>query len=179
MATLTQTQFRLRNDDGDETGASWLAAEGADATLVANKNYRVRFLVTESAGAAWSAGTAALYYSTDGTNYYAAGAGTPIQAGGSRWYANGASSTEQITSAGTFTSANTGMINDAVSGTVSIAASEEAEIEYCFRIVQGGTAIKDRDTIYLKVYNGTNALDTYTEVPVITVRAPGGTRGRQ
>lgn len=177
MATLTQTQFRLRNDDGDEAGASWIAGEGEDATLYANKDYRVRFLITESAGAALSGGSLNLYYSTDGTNYYAAGAGTPIIAAGSKWYTHGASSTEQITSAGTFTAVNTGMANDSLTATASIGASEEAEIEYCFRIQHGGTGIKDRDTIYLEVYNGTNAISAYTEVPAITVRAPGGRRG--
>lgn len=175
--TLTQTSYRFRNDDGDEAGASWLAAENTAPTIYANKNYRARFLITESGGTAWTAGTASLYYSLDGTNYYAAGAGTPIQAAGSKWYSHGASSTEQITSAGTFTAANTGMVNDAVSGTLTVGASEESEIEFTFQVKHGGNAIKDRDTIYLKVYNDTTALDAYTNVASFFLRLPGGRRG--
>lgn len=176
--TLTQTSFRFRNDDGSEAGASWLAAENTAPTIYANKDYRVRFLVTESGGTAWTGGTATLYYSTDGTNYAAAGAGTPIIAAGSKWYATGDNSTEQITSAGTFTAANDGMVSDGLSGTVTIGASEEAEIEYCFRVQHGGTGVKDRDVIYLKVYNDTSELDAYTNVASFTLRAPGGGRGR-
>lgn len=175
--TLTQTSYRFRNDDGDEAGASWLAAENTAPTIYAHKNYRARFLVTESGGTAWTAGTASLYYSTDGSNFSAAGANTPIQAAGSKWYANGVSSTEQITSAGTFSAVNTGMINDAVSGTVTISASEEAEIEFCFQVKHGGNDISDGDTLYLAVYNDTTALDAYTNDASFTLRLPGGRRG--
>lgn len=176
--TLTLTSYRFRNDDGDEAGASWIAPENTAPTLYANKKYRVRTLITESGGTAWTTGSAVLRQSVDATTYSVGGLGTLLEAAGSSWYADGANSTEQITSAGTFTAANTGMVSDTLTGTVTVSANEEAEVEWCFIIRHIPGVTRDGMTVYLQPYNSTSALDVYTNTPSFVLRIPGGGRGR-
>lgn len=43
--TLDQEGFRFRNDDGDETSASWLASQDANVTAPLDTNTRIRFVI--------------------------------------------------------------------------------------------------------------------------------------
>jgi hypothetical protein len=176
--TLDQLTYRFRKDDGVEAGATWLGVEGEATPLFANEYYRVRFRVVESGGTAWTGGSAKLYYSLDDSTYAAAGANTPIEVAGSKYYADGDDTTDLLTSEGTLTTNNNGMASDDLTATVTCGANEEAEIEYCFKLVRTGN-LKNGDPIYLKVYNNTSALDSYTLTGTITLVVPGGGGGRR
>ena len=53
VATFKGSHWRIRDDDGSETAATWLADEDTQATITAlATNFRVRFSVAETAGAA-------------------------------------------------------------------------------------------------------------------------------
>ena len=43
--TLDQEGFRFRNDDGDETSATWLASQDANVTAPLDTNTRIRFVL--------------------------------------------------------------------------------------------------------------------------------------
>lgn len=47
---LEQEGFRFRNDDGDESNATWLGEQDAGATILRNTNYRIRFVVNALSG---------------------------------------------------------------------------------------------------------------------------------
>lgn len=50
-ATWDQDSFRFRNDDGNETAATWMAAANTTpADIALDTNFRLRFLVQETAG---------------------------------------------------------------------------------------------------------------------------------
>lgn len=49
--SLEQEGFRGRNDDGSESGASWIAAQDSNFSMPKNTNFRVRFLINTSGGA--------------------------------------------------------------------------------------------------------------------------------
>jgi hypothetical protein len=44
-ATIVQDSFRYRNDNGNETGATWVYALNTDGSLNVDTNYRMRYLV--------------------------------------------------------------------------------------------------------------------------------------
>lgn len=48
--TLEQEGFRFRRDDGDEATATWLEDQDANATILRNTNYRIRFVVNSLSG---------------------------------------------------------------------------------------------------------------------------------
>ena len=51
-AAFNQKAFRGRNDDGNETTATWKAVQNANWTQAVDVNFRVRFEVQETAGCA-------------------------------------------------------------------------------------------------------------------------------
>lgn len=65
-----QESFRLRNDNGNETGATWIAAQGADANIALNTNFRTRFLLSTIEDLPDQNYQLMYKYSTDSINQY-------------------------------------------------------------------------------------------------------------
>lgn len=63
-STLEQEGFRWRNDDGDEDGATWRAAQDTDITAAANTPLRLRVL-TDASGDPGSAAATLQYKRSD------------------------------------------------------------------------------------------------------------------
>jgi len=165
--TFTQVNFRLRNDDGNETGATWIDIEGADATLLTDINYRCRFRVDETANKAWNNYVWNLYFSKNAGAYTAAGSGQAITLSLSSYFTQGDDCTSQITGgSGTFLTDNNGMCESS-GATNSGGAGNVFEVEFCFQI--DSAYVANGDTIVLRVYNGTSSLAAYTDSPSITV----------
>jgi hypothetical protein len=61
-AEYDQDSFRARNDNGDETTSTWTTAADTDWNQMVDKDFRVRFLVQETAGIADSGKTFQLEY---------------------------------------------------------------------------------------------------------------------
>lgn len=167
---FTQVTFRLRNDNGSETTATWRQTQGTDDTLLTDTNYRVRFRIDETAVRAWSSVTWNLFYSLNSGTYTQIGSGQPVNYSLSSNFAQGDDCTAQLTGgSGTFVTANAGMCESA--GAVNSGTGGYLfEVEYCIQI--DSAYVANGDTINLRVYNGTSAIAAYTDTPVITVSKP-------
>lgn len=164
---FTQLTFRLRNDNGNETTATWRQTQGTDDTLSVNTNYRCRFRIDETASRAWSNKTWNLRFSHNGGAYVQAADGQAVKLVLSGNFAQGDDCTTQLTGGtGTFVTDNNGMCESA-GALNSGAAGQLFEVEFCFQIDSSIAA--NNDTIALRIYDGTAALAAYTDSPLITV----------
>jgi len=168
--TFNQITFRIRDDDGDETGATWLAGQGADYSMDVDTNFRVRFLIDEQNVKAWSGLTFAVYYDIDGGGYSAVTGSSPIQyaATGTGNYTDNDDCTEQLTGGtGTFVSNNNGMQSNSNDCTNTGAINQYFEMEVCFTI--DSAQVSNGQSITLHVYEGGAEINSYVDSPVITV----------
>lgn len=168
--SFTQVTFRSRNDNGSETTATWRQTQGTDDTYTTDTNYRIRFLIDETASRAWSNVTWNLYYSLNSGTYTAVGSGQPVKLSLSGNFTNGDNCTSQLTGgSGSFLTSNAGMCESS-GATNTGAAGNYFEVEFCIQI--DSAYVAHNDTINLRVYNGTSAIATYTDTPIITVSEP-------
>lgn len=140
MAQLDQDAFRIRNDDGDETTATWKAALNTSIPIAINEPFRVRFVV-QNTGSAYSSYIYA-YYRINGDTWYRVGAGV-VDFYDSSSITDGEATTQQIGS-GTF---NAGKMFES-SALVSINAGEETEIEAVLEL----GAVSNEDTVEVRLY---------------------------
>lgn len=169
-AHYNQAYFRLRNDDGNETAATWVAAQDTNASLNVDTNYRARFVIAVS-GNAWTSQTFNLYCSKNGGAYNAIASGQAVKYAASSNFTQGDDTTSQLSTAGIYLENNNGMCESA-GATNSGIDGNCFEVEYCFQI--DSAQVANGDTITLRVYRGTTALNTYTATPSITVVESGG-----
>lgn len=165
--TRTQTHARFRNDDGSETAATWLASEDNNASLLTNKNYRLRLQVEQSA-ATFSLITPELRYSLNGGAYTRVNAtSSVVRSSASTQFADDDATTAQLTATGVFTPGKMDDV-DGITASISPGTSDDStEVEYCFQIVDADVAAGD--TIDFRVYHypagSPAALDAYTVTP--------------
>ena len=171
--TYEQTSFRIRDDDGNETTATWRQAINTNDTLTVDTNYRIRFGITLAAMDGALAGQLQYNLAAAGWNNVT-GASAVVQAVASPNVADAATITEQLAQGKTFTSnASPSGLFDEVDGAVasqSLTTTQETEMEFCFTIVSGDVA--DAQTLQLRVTRAGTALTTYTNTPTITVNEP-------
>lgn len=169
--SFTQVTFRGRNDDGNETGATWKATQGTDWTQLTDTNFRVRFRIDETASRAWTNVTWNLYYQVNSGGYSAVTGSTPVKFSLSDNFAGGADCTTQLTGGtGTFVTDNNGMKETTGGATNSGSAGYLFETEWCLQIDR--TQVSDADTVNLRIYDGSSPIATYTDTPIITVSRP-------
>jgi hypothetical protein len=168
-----QDSFRGRNDDGTETTASWIALANTNWTqdIDADAQFRVRFLIQETAGVAEADFQEILQYNLNGAGWNnVTGASSVIRGVLSSNYADGDNTTQQI-GAGTFITTNAGMVEGdggpASTTAPDFAGSDETEFEFMLEIQAAD--VVDADTIQLRVTNNGTALGTYTNTPTVTV----------
>ena len=173
---VVQQLFRIRDDDGSETGATWLEDLNDDHTLSADNAFRIRFEIEETAGASEGAFYHEVYYSRN------SGAWTLVEASDtyirpelSSEFADGDDCTQQLGS-GTFFTNNNSMVEDGQTENLGLAASTHTEQEYCMKFQW--SAVSDEDTFDFRVerYNGDTHgldLDGYTNTPRITIDKGG------
>src|SRR3990167_2572516 len=166
--SYTQVGFRGRNDNGNETGASWKAAENVNWSQNVAENFRVRFRIDETVAKSWVNKTWNLYYSLNGGAYTAVNGTTPVQFALSGNFADSDDCTEQMTGGtGTFLVNNNGMKEATGGSTNTGAAGDLWETEWCLTIDPAQVA--DGNTITLRIYDGASAITTYSNTPSITV----------
>lgn len=165
--TLNQSAFRFRNDDGNETGASWMAAENTNpAAQLTAVNIRLRIETEETAGSTDNF-TAQLQYNHNGGGWNnVAGSSSVIQASASSQFSDGTATTNQLTTSSATFQANGVMDEVDGSGGSQTLKSRQNENEFCFIIVDDDVA--DTDTIDLRI----DGLDTYSVTPTLTVSKP-------
>jgi len=167
--TFVQVTFRIRNDDGSESAATWKEAQGDDGSINVDTKFRVRFLIDETAAKTWAVNNWNLYYNHNSGGYVAVGAATPIQFATSTYFTNGDDTLQRLTGgADQFLSDNNGMIDSTGGATNSSAVKGDwFDLEFCLLI--DSAQVANNDTILLRVYLGTAALNGYTDEPTITV----------
>lgn len=168
-----QWTYRFRNDDGSETGATWLANASTFwnpyfAETLGN-NYRLRMVLREVGNmVGWTSLPFYPYYSLNGSTYNKITATTPIQISLSSNFAQGDDCTRQVwTSSTGWLVDNNGMI-ETVDGCVnSGSASARWEVEFCFKLDK--YQLDYGDEIQIRVYQGSTALSSYYATPKITL----------
>jgi len=166
QASFTQAAFRGRNDDGNETAATWKAVADTNWTQKVDENFRVRFVVQETAGISSADRTFQLEYNRNGGGWNDVNAASSVvRVTASPNVADGTDTTQQVGS-GSFVTPNAGFdeVNGQAGGTsLDFSGSDEVELEYCVQI--RSVDVANDDTIQLRV----KGLDAYTSTPTATV----------
>jgi hypothetical protein len=173
--TIGQAGFRLRNDDGSETTATWKAAQNTNVNIAADLRFRVRFLMQNAGITASNNVVAQLEYTLNGgASTNVTGASTVVRSSASPNVTDAANITQQLTGGtGTFQGLTGFDEADGAAGGASldIAASGCFEVEYS--IVIRSADVTSGDTIGLRVTAaGTDFTGTYAQVPAIVVTKP-------
>lgn len=163
---LTQTHYRFRNDDGNETAATWAAALDTPVVMAdANADFRLRVSV-QGSGVSDDEELGLQYRLNGGT--WNTPTGAVISVNDSAHVADGAPTTQQITS-GTF---EPGIFDDANAETdVSIAmGTGSTEVEFSLSLVAAD--ITDGDEVEFRLLRtGGFELFAYSVTPLIYVGA--------
>ena len=176
-ASFTQVTFRGRNDDGNETTATWKDVAGADWTQRVDTNFRVRFVIQEGAACAGNNKVWRLQYNLAGAGYVDCSASSSVvRASASANLADGAATTDQLGGTGTFQggTSTTGGFDEgdcnAGGASMDLAASGHCEPEFCVQIRSAD--VTHGQTLTLRVTDAGTALAAYTDTPTITVSEP-------
>lgn len=169
--SFSQTSFRFRNDDGNQTSATWKEAVNVNATEVPFVTFRLRVLVQQTIADATqnlakNFKIRASYNNGTYNDVAAIGATTSqIRYANSANVSDGAATTQQI-GTGTFIAGSVDNNND--TGTITFTTSALSETELEFILMLYAPLMNVGDTIDLQVYETNNtALDVYTVTPRI------------
>ena len=169
---LNQTSFRGRDDDVGLNVDTWNGGGGLDTnwTQLVDVNFRVRFVLDETAGGEAKNKAYQLQFNYDVDGFTPITAATKVQYADTTEYINLAA-TSQVIGAGTFT-AGDGVDNTDRTGIITL-LSEETEIEFCLTI--DSSQVDDAKSFGLRCYNVTDGawLDSYV-TPLVTVDKPAG-----
>lgn len=173
-AAWTQAAFRGRNDDGNETTATWKATQSTNWTQAVDVNLRVRLEVQETAGCAGANKVWQLQYNRNSAGWVTVnGSSSVVRSSASPNLADAANLTDQLT-AGTETFVGaTGFdeVNGAAGGSsMDVAASGHAEAEFCVQV--RSTDVADNDSIQLRATDNGTAFAVYTATPAMTIQNP-------
>lgn len=170
-AIYDQESFRFRDDDGSESGATWYAALNTDVNDLTNDtNYRIRINVKEQNTANGMNENVQFQYSKNlGTWTDITTTSSNIIAIASANFNDLDDTTQQLTTGG-FDTTNNAMSETGEAGSNNLDPPQDSyvETELCFQIVDAD--VSGGDTIDIRVLFDL-ALDTWTEVPRITVAA--------
>lgn len=167
---VDQKSFRGRRDDVTLNSVTFNGGGGLNTnwTQITDTNFRIRFTIQETAGAA-IAQAYQLMYSYDGAAYAVVNSSaTHVRPSLSGNFADHDNATQVLgTGTGTFVDGD-GLESSEDTDSISIAASGNTELEFCLQIL--GSQVQHGKTINFRVYvSNNNALDTYTVTAGITV----------
>lgn len=169
-----QDSFRGRNDDGTEITATWKALVNIDWTQTVDENFRVRFLVQETAGRVGADFKEDLQYNLNGAGWNDVddAASLVVRMSLSGNFAHGDDTVQRL-GGGVFIAANSGMNETNPPGAANepdFAGDDETEFEFCVQIRSDD--VDDGDTVELRVTNNGVTFAAYTNTPSITVDKP-------
>ena len=164
---ISQTDFRFRDDDGSETGATWKEDTNVDADIEPDENFRYRlgFLNTVNGATV----EPRFQYNLNGGGWNdITDASSVVRYSLSSNFAHEDDTTQQITSGDFFHGA---MYEEDETINETYFSGESFESEACLQII--GSDVSGGDTIQLRASDGVlGAYDTYAEIGTATV--PGG-----
>ncbi|MCH7535023.1 MAG: hypothetical protein IH948_04655 [Bacteroidetes bacterium] len=166
-----QDSFEGYDDDAGEGSATTKNGVNGNWIQSTDANFRVRFLIQETAGVAFSNFKEDLQYNKNNTTWNDVddSSSLNVRMSASIHFAHGDDTTQQI-GTGTFLSNNDGMneTNPPASTMVpDYAGNDETEFEFCVQIRNADVA--NNDTIELRVTKDGTVLNTHTNTPSITV----------
>lgn len=157
--STTVYAFRGRNDDGNETTATWKAAQNTTWVQARDANFRIRFGVQNDTGPINNLDVQ-LQYSLNGTDWVAVNASSSyVRSSASSNVADAANLTEQLTGgSGTFEGATAfDEVNGICGGTsYDIASTEYFEHEFCCQVRSAEAA--NGIQIWLRTINSDSGL---------------------
>ncbi|MBW1942617.1 MAG: hypothetical protein JRJ51_07265 [Deltaproteobacteria bacterium] len=168
-AELEQTAFRVRTADtvGLNTDSGWEAAKNVDASIDVDTIFRVRIRFKETAGARADSDRFGIWASKNGgayTDVTSTTSGLEIEP--SAQFNDGSSTTELLSGDGGTWSAGKGI--ETYSGAADKGFGLEVT-EYEYSLIIDSADVVNGDYFDVRVYKDGTALDTYTQVPRITV----------
>ena len=171
-AAWNQVSFRGRDDDGDETTATWKALQNTNWTQAVDENFRVRFEMQETAGcAANNVNNIQLQYNLNAAGWVSVTAiSNVVRASLTLNVLDAAATTDQLTAGtGTFEGdACFDSVNGVCGSTATdVSASGHVEPEFCVQILSGDVA--NDDVVQLRITRGGTAFAAYDATPSVTV----------
>ena len=150
LSNLDQAGYRARNDDGDETTATWIAAENTPWSQIENQVFRLRFVVDEvGTGDPWPRDYE-LQYNLNGAGWNPVDAASAVaRSNASAFVANNTPTTRQLTSGTGAFIAGTVDTNNGHTGFINLDAEGLTEVEYSLRLV--GQDVQPGDTVEFRV----------------------------
>ncbi len=183
-AAFQQISFVGVRDNGDEANSTSIVSSSStltddinsDWTQLVDTNFRVRFVIRETASIALANFKEVWQYNVNSSGWFnITVGGAVINSVASSQYSGPVDTTQRLGS-GTFLTSNSGLIeSDAGPGSAlepDFAGSDEVEFENCLQL--DSTNISDGDTVEIKITNNGTDIATYTETPTITASAPSG-----
>lgn len=167
--SFTQTDFRLRNDDGSESTATWKAAANINISIDVSSgdvSLRIR-LCAQEVGTTAATFASNLFASYNGGAYAQVGSATSqVKAVDSTNLTDNAATTQQVT-AFTFVAGRVDDVDGTMTATASIAQNSGTEFEFMVQLVKAD--LNNGDTLDFRLYRSGVAIATYTNTPRITI----------
>jgi hypothetical protein len=163
-ANFVQDGWRLRNDDGNQATATWIAALNTSAGVSVGQTFRIRIRVTETAGGG-TAFTGPLEYNRSGLGWNSVTTSSAVmRLVTSSNVADNTATTDQLGGGGTFVA---GVVES--NGTYSSPAltSQRTEIEFVVQLIAADVA--NGNTVEFRI----SGLNSYTVTGSLTVVTPG------
>lgn len=179
--TINQESARGRNDDGNETTATWKANADTVYTQLVGTNFRHRILVQLTTSVSKNNFAETWQYSLGGGTFTdITTSSSVVKAVLTAQYAGPIDTTQQI-GAGTFVTTNAALIENTGAGSTTVpdmAGNDEFEAEGCFQIVGGD--VSDADTIRLRLQVDAADFNNYNSASLfdITVDKPAAASSR-
>lgn len=160
--TTTQTAYRFRNDDGNETAATWMDNINTPTILPISRNIRIRIAMQATNGTFTM--IPVLYYSRNGSTFFNVAGANACHLHSSTFIANNGATTQQISSGGSGFKAGKIISTGAVDN-VALLSENYTEFEICFQL--GSGVWVEGDTLALLMKSGSNSLNVYTNYPTM------------
>jgi len=162
-----QEAFRIRNDDGSQTAASWMYTLNTDGDVDMDTIFRVRFLIDEYNNRSETEGFR-IQYCVNGGSYYSVTSSSSCQYANSSYVTDGENTTQQISS-GYFSPGN--VCEDGVTQAQYVSSNNYTEHEFVLLLDSG--QLNDGDIVTLRlILDGGSTLDSYLQYPDLTCREP-------
>lgn len=171
--TLDQTAYRLRNDDGNETTATWVYNENNSGAVTGYRNYRIRFVVQVTNACAAANRIFQLQFSLESGSWTPVNASSNVvRSSASPNLADAANLTDQMTTGSGTMIGTTGFdeVDGAAGGnSLDIVASGHAQVEYCFQFRPGDVTKDGDNSIKLRLSDSQGNLNAWTQTPDFTL----------
>ncbi len=168
-ATFKQEKFRARTDGASEgeAASNWIAAENTAWNQLPDVNFRLRFLIQETAGSGATESFQLQYRQNGGTWTDVNASSSVVRSFASDNLTDGGDTTEQMAGSGSFITDNNGIDEvDGLAGATVYVGSDDAEYEYVVQVRSADT--KYGDKIEMRLIDGSDVvLDTYTNIALL------------